>query len=98
MSKKYTYEYSGDDDTGYFIMDPDGESIATVLDGGDVDLLVEHLNEPMYGGGYTIEDPEESDDEGEQLYALLDPDGDDILYDESRSVLEGLVSHLNRMQ
>lgn len=97
MSKLYKSVYDGEED-GDFVMDPDGDVLVFCSEPSDASLLVEHLNEPMYGGGYTIEDPEEDDSEEEPLYALLDPDGDDIYYHESRGALETLISHLNRGQ
>lgn len=97
MSKLYKNVYDGEED-GDFVMDPDGDVLVFCSEPSDASLLVEHLNEPMYGGGYTIEDPDEEDEDGEEepLFTLLDPDGDDIFYHESRAVLETLISHLNR--
>lgn len=97
MSKLYKSVYDGEED-GDFVMDPDGDVLVFCSEPSDASLLVEHLNEPMYGGGYTIEDPDEEDEDSEEepLFTLLDPDGDDIFYHESRAVLETLISHLNR--
>lgn len=100
MSQLYKSVYDGEED-GDFVLDPDGDVLVFCSEPSDASLLVEHLNQPMYGGGYTIEDPEEDEeDEGgeEPLYVLLDPEGDDIYYHESRAVLETLISHLNRLQ
>lgn len=99
MSKLYKSVYDGEED-GDFVMDPDGDVLVFCSEPSDASLLVEHLNEPMYGGGYTIEDPDEEEEDSEEapLFTLLDPDGDDIFYHESRAVLETLISHLNRRQ
>ncbi len=99
MSKLYKSVYDGEED-GDFVFDPDGDVLVFCSEPSDASLLVEHLNEPLYGGGYTIEDPEEGDEEGDEepLFTLLDPEGDDIFYHESRAVLETLISHLNRRQ
>lgn len=99
MTKLYKSVYDGEED-GDFVVDPDGDVLVFCSEPSDASLLVEHLNEPLYGGGYTIEDPEDDEDEGDEepLFTLLDPEGDDIFYHESRAVLETLISHLNRRQ